>query len=240
MYARTLLKLDSSRFQKPHSSQARFQSIGWYNGRKQILLSHLLIHSVEVMPATVQKQSRWRKKGTLFVMIFLGLILAGIGVYSSVPTASSNWSKYSNEEFGFSIHYPEGWKYDDKRFFTPYKTQGRKLAVGFGVALEPRPIGAPRTSENSPTWSVSAIEDVIDLDSSIAFIGTDSTNRSESREDIRINGIPATLITITRGQPAKRTLIVLIEHKNRTYLISNGSYESEEFTTFYNTFSLMK
>ncbi len=140
------------------------------------------------------------------------------------PEGTTQWNTHVNKTFKFKIGYPANWK--AKRFF-PYLS-------GF----QP-----PSMTGNAVQWAVLVIDekDATTLLTEIAKMGSEfKTGRSQLVENIEINGIPATKVTIrTLENPTWKHEQVFVRAYEKIYEITNGGIDNNDFELFYSSFRLM-
>lgn len=142
---------------------------------------------------------------------------------------SSDWNLYSNGDF--SVKYPNdrGWIYEDQNF------------IPIGVSF-----GTPESRSGGFIWGASAVNtSVVDLETLISRMGSQFADRSETRSNITINGVPALLVSVTTNlQESWMHKQVFIEgssvgREGRIYIISNGAIGEEGFDEFYKSFQFI-
>lgn len=153
---------------------------------------------------------------------------------SVAPTGISdvtvNWNTSTNSEYGFTIKYPkkidkypESWQHEE------YGT------TDFGVGF-----GTPSSKSGGYIWGVSVYVNG-DMEALIKQMGSQFSDRKESRQDITINGVPALLVTVTTNQyPGWVSKNVYIQRNGRVYIIGNGAIGLSEFDLFYNSFQFIQ
>jgi hypothetical protein len=141
----------------------------------------------------------------------------------STPTG---WKTYSNADF--SVMYPSyrNWVSDESGF------------VPVGVAF-----GTIASKNGGYIWGIRAVEKKIATQEVlIARMGQQFSDRKEKREEIKVNGEPALLVTVTspsnQGWVYKQVFIdgASAGRPTRTYVISNGASTEPDFATFYKSF----
>ena len=127
---------------------------------------------------------------------------------------------YTNTTYAYSIRYPgnKGWVHEENG-----------AGVGFGT---------PLSKSGGYIWGTAAYDkNTVGLSTLLARMGSQFSDRKESRENITINGVPALLVTVTTNQADDWiSKMVYIERNGRIYTISNGAIDSPDFVTFYNSF----
>ncbi len=143
--------------------------------------------------------------------------------------ATANWKTYTNTKMGFQIKYPktigisaEEWVYEEfelKGALTGYQ-------VGFGTTA---------SKSGGYIWGVS-VYDNQNTENLIQQMGSQFSDRVESRKQVSVNGIPALLVTVTTNQiPSWIFKAVYIQRGGKVFYVSNGATDIQEFEKFYNS-----
>lgn len=86
----------------------------------------------------------------------------------------------------------------------------------------------------------SVIGDTASVDGIANSMGSQFKDRIETREQISLNGVPATLVQVTTSSaPSWEYVSVIIENDDRIYWIHNGAIPNELFYEFIQTFRLL-
>ena len=134
---------------------------------------------------------------------------------SDIP---EDWVKYENEEYGFSVFYPQDWIYevfDDEFYF-----------------------GTPESKAGGYIWGI-YVHEPNEMELVISQMGMQFNDREEIREDILVSeNIVATMITVTTKKYDNWiSKGVFFENENKLFVIGNGAVDTDSFETFYNSFN---
>ncbi|MFH0820669.1 MAG: hypothetical protein V1908_02735 [Candidatus Peregrinibacteria bacterium] len=159
-----------------------------------------------------------------FIVIIVTAIVVGGGVYlwqhrplqKTIVEQNSQWQVVTDPQIGYTIQYPSGWIKAD-------------LSSGFAVS----PGGGLGMSLQYYDKAEKTQEDLI---GQIGF--TAGTERSESRNNIELNGIKAIKISVTTTPPTDPTTAIVFEAYGKIFVLQT-SYNPEEFETFYKSFRLL-
>ncbi|MBI4092307.1 MAG: hypothetical protein HY420_00085 [Candidatus Kerfeldbacteria bacterium] len=136
---------------------------------------------------------------------------------------TAGWKTYTNTTFGYSIKYPSDWKANE--------STGTLKADNVGFQ-------SPTTVGDSD-WGIFVFDrQKKTIEQVIASIGSQFSDRKESRKTVTFNGITATEVTVTTKQYNNWDSLSLVFEKNRkVYHITNGAVANTKFTDFYSTFT---
>ncbi len=165
---------------------------------------------------------------------------------TSSTSTTTNWQTYTNNTYAFSIKYPttldldiEGAD-DEKWIAKAFDPSADNAADGLKQSIS---FGPPSSAPGGYIWGINiydknkkSIEDLIKTH------GSQFKDRKEERKAITINGISATLVTVTTqqidGWVAKA---VLFEKNGNIYDISNGAVDkNSEWEAFYSSLKFTK
>jgi len=133
---------------------------------------------------------------------------------------------YENPKF--TIEYPSGW-------------EARTDISGSDLASETVTISSPETIGDT-IWSVLLYNaDSTDMDSLIAKMGDQFSDRREIRDRITIAGKQATRVTVTTETiEGWEHVQIFFEDDDTLYAINDGAGRNLEFETFYNSFQFIE
>lgn len=137
-------------------------------------------------------------------------------------TVPSSWQEYTNTAYGYAIQYPKDWK-----------VWASNLEEFGGTGF------SPQDWVHDFKWGIGVFDSARKTkDELIAEVGDQfKSNRRERREDIVIDGIPATrVIVTTESHPSWYYDGIYIEHEGRIYGISNGAVKDDRYESFYISF----
>lgn len=156
---------------------------------------------------------------------------------SKVPTRTTDENNkvdnketnlYKSQKHGFSIKYPNGWSL--------YQELDDINRISFGQEKNFNSAGYDgemfvfvyNQSEQSKEDIISSMGKQFEY------------SRQENLENITINGLPATKVTVTTSEaPDWFYQAVIVEQGGKVFWIHNGAVERSEFTGFYNSFELI-
>ncbi len=147
---------------------------------------------------------------------------------------SKDWKIYSSSKYNFSIKYPVKIDaFDEEWVFQEAITPITGSEIGFGF-------GPPSSKSGGYVWGV-WIHTEKGPENLISQVGKQFKDRKETREKIIINGLSATLVTVTTNEVnnwiAKNVYITQsLGGQLTTYVIGNGAVNLKEFDYFYNSF----
>ncbi len=160
---------------------------------------------------------------------------------SPVPTTdpTTNWKTYINTKFGFSIKYPDGWRVVDS-----LDNPGPMNSVSFG----PKQIG------EDTLWGVVFYKKPdYSLDKIINDIGTQFSDRKQTKEAITVGGISATkVVTTTQQYVDWYHVMIIYENSEGFFAVNNGAIKDRNlpfnrgvpvgttFEQFYSSFKFTK
>ena len=161
---------------------------------------------------------------TVIVIIITAIIVGG-GVYlwQQKPTqeiateeTQSEWQVINDTKIGYTIKYPANWPKAERD-------------NGFGVS----PGGGLGMSLQFYDKTENTKEELIGQLGNIA-----GTERSESRSEIKFNGIQATKVTVITSPPTPPITAVVLEAYGKIFVLQT-SYSPDEFETFYRSFRIL-
>ena len=150
-------------------------------------------------------------------------------------TDTTNWKTYISSKFSFSVKYPEkvakfpeNWVYEEIKGDSSFAG-----GVGFGT---------PASKSGGYIWGI-YVYGGKDKEEIISQIGKQFKDRRETRQEIIVNNLPATLVTVTTNEIkdwVSKTVIVgrFRGEEVTTYVISNGAVILPEFDAFYESFRI--
>lgn len=162
--------------------------------------------------------------GGYFVFQDFGSV--GVSEQDKIENYETSWNTYSNDDF--SIQYPADreWVYSDENFTT--------TGVSFGT-LE--------SARGGYIWSVGVVsKNVVDMETLIARMGEQFSDRKETRVEISLGGVQGLLVTVTTNKIEnwihKEIFIEgsIAGRDDKIYFISNGAIDDLEFERFYRSF----
>lgn len=151
---------------------------------------------------------------------------------NTTPTSTdetAKWKTYTNDTYAYSIKYPNSvsgiganWVYEEN---------------GIGTYF-----GPPSSKSGGYVWSVLSYDkNTKSKEDLIKDMGSQFSDRKESRQNITVNGTSTVLVTVTTSQVDNWvSKAVYIEKNNRIYVIGNGAIDKPEYVSFYNTFKFTK
>ena len=138
---------------------------------------------------------------------------------STSPTA--DWNTYTNTKYGYSVEYPKDW---------------RVIPVT-GAATADGPAFASPTTQGDTDWGIIIISGQT-VDQVIADVGSQWSDRKESRETVTFNGITATKATVTTNQyPNWKSVDIVFAHSGKVFHLTNGAIDRPAFVDFYQSFT---
>lgn len=148
---------------------------------------------------------------------------------ASVEKNEKGWKTYKNSDFSISYPAGRGWVNDDT-FFT----------LG-GAAF-----GTPQSMRGGYIWVVGVYsKDTVSIESVIKRLGSQFEDRKESRKKVRVDGMPATFVTVTTEKVKNwKAQMVIVDGKevgrsDRFYVLSGGANDEPGFDRFYQSFRLL-
>ncbi|MCD4760636.1 hypothetical protein K8R42_01940 [bacterium] len=154
-------------------------------------------------------------------------IMDTVSFVGSVP--SSDWQTYNDEEYNFSVQYPDEWVAE----------AGSNLY--YGVAF--RPI----TLTHDFLWGIFIYDDDYrTVEKIIADMGDQFLpQRDEVRKNISFNGIDALEVVVTTSKDPELYSDwyyknIIFEKDNKIYVISNGAVTDDAFDIFYQSFKFLE
>ncbi len=144
------------------------------------------------------------------------------------PVATVNtdaWQVYEDKKYGFSVKYPQDW--------VTIGNFGGPDRAAFG---QKKSIGTPGYDGDFFILPYSAAS--TDIDTVIKDVtGDHFIYEQEKKENIMVNGMPATRVTATTPlTPDWYFEGIVIERNNTIFFIENGGIKNDSFTAFYQTF----
>ncbi len=143
------------------------------------------------------------------------------------PDETANWKTYTNTKLNFSVKYP----------ITTSKFNGNWYYEEGGIGQVVR-FSPPSSKSGGLVWAINAYDKSnSSLENLISIPGSQFKDRTEARQDITVDGIPAKLVTLTTKE-FKDWIhkAVYFEKDGKIYEITNGAVDQPEFELFYKSF----
>ncbi|MBU1203434.1 hypothetical protein KKH39_05320 [Patescibacteria group bacterium] len=151
----------------------------------------------------------------------LGITNADLNSISVQGEEQNYWQTYTNNQYNFSIEYPDDWTVAD------VDSIGPSLTVGF----------SPKDLTGDFQWGINIYnKNEKTVEELIADVGDQFLDRQESRQNIVIGGINAIKATITTDQYDNwNAEYIVFENGAYIFTISNGAIPDDNYEQFYNS-----
>lgn len=176
------------------------------------------------------------------LVIGIIVLFVGIGAYTLIGTKrqsqielrqneTTGWQTYRSY-YGFQIQYPPEWRviYEQDFKTRADQAQSPRIDVSFGT-------GTFGNEGYEGDFFIEVYDKtLVDVTQTIKDMGSQFSDRQEKREHIVVGGVPALKTVVTTAEvPNWVYEKVIIEQRDKVYVIHNGAMEHDLFDEFYNS-----
>lgn len=156
---------------------------------------------------------------------------------SANDNLTANWKTYTSPKFTFSIKYPSSINTSKLVGEWTFEEIPGSSTLGGGVGF-----GPPASKSGGWAWGV-YVYGGAEEEKLIAEMGNQFSDRKEERKEITVNGLPATLVTVTTPQIKDwiyKAVFIQVKTPGQStiYRIGNGAVDLPEFDSFVESFRL--